>query len=86
LHLLQKLINVHQIILGSQVRQWESVLVLWDWTTMTANMDHLGTRWNVLRKASALNWKALKSHQALANLGVGGGIDLSAFGISKELV
>lgn len=36
LHLLQELINVHQIILGSQVWQWQGVLVLWHWTTMAS--------------------------------------------------
>jgi hypothetical protein len=38
LHLLQKLIDVHQIILSSQVWKRQSILVLWHRTTVTSVM------------------------------------------------
>jgi hypothetical protein len=33
-----------------------------------------------------VDWKSGKSHQALANLGIGSWVDLSALGVDKELV
>lgn len=33
-----------------------------------------------------MDWKSGKSHQALANLGIGSWVDLSALGVAKELV
>lgn len=38
LHLLQELVDVHQVSLGSQVWQGQGVLVLWHGTAMTSMM------------------------------------------------
>jgi hypothetical protein len=63
LHLLKELIDVHQIILGSQIGHWrQSIMVLWHGTAMTSvaiNRDQLGSSWEVVGKSTSVNWDAL---------------------------
>lgn len=70
LHLLKELINVHQIILGSQVgHRWESVLVLRHWasvSSVTIDRHQLRASWKIFGKSSVVN--ALELHQSLPNL------------------
>lgn len=70
LHLLQKLIDVHQIILGSQVgHRWESVLMLRHWASVSSvaiDRHQLRSRWKIFGKSSIVY--ALELHQPLANL------------------
>ena len=90
LHLLEELIDVHQIILGSQVgHRWESVLVLRHWpsvSSLTIHRNHLRSSWNVLGNGSTVHHVALQSHQSLANLVIGSRVDLSALGVAKEVI
>jgi hypothetical protein len=89
LHLLKELIDVHQIILGSQIgHRWESVLVLRHWASVspvTIHRNQLRPSWNILGKGSTVHI-ALQSHQSLVNLVVGSRVDLSALGIAKKVI
>jgi hypothetical protein len=90
LHLLQELVNVHEIRLGAYSGQWKSVLVLRHMSTvvsaMAINRNQRWTRWNVLGDSTSVDRKSLQSHQALADLSIGVGINLTTLGITKELV
>lgn len=49
LHLLEELINVHQVVLGSQVREREGILMLWHVSAVVASMSvHGNQRWTSL--------------------------------------
>ena len=90
LHLLQELIDVHQIILRSQVGHWrKSILVLWHWASVAAmafNRNHCRTSRNVVGQTTSLDGDALKLHQALANLSVGAWIDLTTLSVTEEVI
>jgi hypothetical protein len=63
--------------------------VLWHGTavsSMAINMDHLRASLHVVRDTATVDGDALESHQALANLSVGGRIDLTALCITEEVV
>lgn len=63
--------------------------MLVNWSTVTSvaiYRDHLRSWLNVLGDSTTVDWNTLQLHQALSNLSVRGGINLAAFGISKELV
>jgi hypothetical protein len=53
---------------------------------MAINVNHLGSSLHVVGDTTTVNWNSLESHQALANLSIGGWIDLTALGITKEIV
>lgn len=63
LHLLKELIDIHQVILGSQVRhRWKSVLVLRHWasvSSMAIHRDHLRSSWDILGYAATMDHIAL---------------------------
>jgi hypothetical protein len=90
LHLLEELINVHEISLGTNSGQWKSILVLrlvsTVVTAVTINRYQRWTSWNVIRDAATVDWKTLQCHQALANLSIRAGVNLTTLGITKELV
>jgi len=84
------LINVHEIILGSQAWQWEGILVLGHGgmvvTPVTIDRNERWGGVDVFRKTAPLDGDSLQRHQPLAHLRVGGWVDLSAFGVAKEFV
>jgi hypothetical protein len=60
--LLKKLIDVHQIILGAEIWQGESVLVLRHWSTMVPSMmiDRNQLRASVhILNSTSVDWKTL---------------------------
>jgi hypothetical protein len=88
--LLEELIDVHEIGLGADSWQGESVLVLRHMSTvmvtaMAVNRNERWSGWDI-RDATTVDWKSLKSHQALSDLSIGVGINGAALGITKELV
>ena len=93
LHLLQKLINVHQIILGSQVwHRWKSVLMLWHGASMTSmasmafNRNHCGSSRNVVGESASGDGNALELHKTLTHLGIRTRVNLAALGITEEVI
>jgi hypothetical protein len=89
LKLLQELVDVQEIALGPQVRQGQRVGVM-HWG-MRSLGDHCATV-AVLGHARGLvatengELDTLETHQTLANVVVGGGVNSTALGIAKELV
>lgn len=90
LHLLQEVVDVEEIRLGSQVRHWrEGVLVLGHGRTaasVAVDRHHRRARWHVVRHAACLDRHALQEGQAAADFSVGCRVDLPALGITKEVI
>lgn len=97
LHLLQELVDVHQVILGPQVWQWQSILVLRHVTVVTTTaaaamsvaIDRNQRRpgGNVIgRNSAAMDGNVLQSNQSLSDLLVGRSINTVAFEVAKEIV
>jgi len=55
-------------------------------TTVAINRNERRTGLDVFGDTATLNWKSLQGHQTLANLVVGCRVDLSALGITEEVV
>lgn len=80
LHLLKELIDVHEIGLGADSWQGESILVLRHVSTVVVtavaiNRNQRWSGWDVLGDSTTMDWKSLKGHQALADLSIGAGIN-----------
>lgn len=92
LHLLKELIDARQIALGSQVGQWQGVLVLGNMTmmttaaTMTIDRNKSWCRHVVRSNTATLDRNTLKSNQSLTNLVIGRGVDAVALEVTKEIV
>ena len=90
LHLLQELINVHEIVLGSKIwHWWECILMLGHWTTVTSvaiNRNHGWAGWHVIRNSSTMDWDSLQSHQSLSDLSIRRRVNLTALCITEEVV
>jgi hypothetical protein len=93
LHLLQELIDIHQIVLGSQVgHRWESILMCWHWacvtsmSTMAFDRDHRGSSRDIIGKTTSMDRNALELHQSLSNLSIRTRIDLAALRIPEEVI
>ena len=54
--------------------------------SMTINRDQLGSSVHVVGKSATVDWNSLQSHQPLADLGIRGRVNLSALGITEEVV
>lgn len=89
LELLQELVNVEEVALGSQVRQRQRVGVVHRW--MRRLGDHCATV-TVLGHTGRLvatedgELNTLETHQALADIVVGGGVDSATLSITEELI
>lgn len=74
LHLFEELVNVHQVVLGSQVGQREGILVLWHVSAVVASMAvNRNKRWtclDILGDTATMDWNSLKGHQSLSNLSI----------------
>lgn len=93
LHLLQEVVDARQVTLGPQIWQWQCVLVLGDMvataTAVSRAIDRHQRRTGgdvVCGDGPALDWDALQSHESLAHLLVGGGIDAVTLEITEEIV
>lgn len=90
LQLLQELVNVEEVALGSKVGQWQRVGVVHG---RVLSLSNHGASVAVLAHTSlvaagAENWKlnTLEAHEALTNIVVGRGVNCTTLGIAKELV
>lgn len=88
LHLLEELINVHQVGFGSKVGHGrESVLLLRKpMTSMAIHSNHGWASWHVVGDGATVKRNTLEGNQSLANLSIGSWVDLTALSISKEVV
>jgi hypothetical protein len=93
LELLQELVNIEEVALSPQIGEGKRVRVVHRWVCRLS--DH-GTSVAVLAHATALvaattaakdrKLYSLETHQSLANIIVGVGVNGPAFGVAEELV
>jgi hypothetical protein len=53
---------------------------------MTTNRDHRGSCWHVVNNGATVDGNSVEGHQALANLRIGAGIDLTSLGIAEKVI
>lgn len=90
LHLVEEVVDVEEVALRLQVGHGERVVRLWHrgdaWAVTASSYCHQRLRGHVVDQGSALDGKAVKVHQALADLGVRSWVDVAAFRITEEVV
>jgi hypothetical protein len=90
LHLLEELVDVEEVGLGPQIgHRRESILMLGHGgaaASVTTDRHHGRAGGHVIRHPSALDWDTLEEGEAVSNLSIGRGVDLTTLGIAKEVV